>query len=113
MADKRYFLLHKNRRRLPFPSLGTVTNAYLFFIPESVTHRDRKIKNFPILVYRDGEQETDHAVPIKIIEAIVGGMVIEFGTKIKMLTRFFDHSIINGKKKRLIFQSAGNSPDCF
>ncbi len=43
----------------------------------------------------------------------MGGMIVQFGTKLKMLTGFFDHSIINGKKKRLFFQRARNSPDCF
>ena len=43
----------------------------------------------------------------------MGGMVIEFGTKFKMLTGFFDHGIINRKKNWLICQSARNRLDSF
>ena len=43
----------------------------------------------------------------------MGGMVIEFGTKFKMVTGFFDHGIINRKKNRLFCQSAGNSLNSF
>ena len=43
----------------------------------------------------------------------MGGMVIEFGTKFKMLTGFFDHGVIDRKKNRLMCQSVGNSPDSF
>ena len=50
---------------------------------------------------------------IKIIGAIMGGMVIKFGTKLKTLTGFFDHGVIDRKKNRLMCQSVGNSPDSF
>ena len=50
---------------------------------------------------------------IEVVGAIVGSMVIEFGTKLKMSTGFFDHGIINGKKKRLLLQRRGNGADCF
>ena len=50
---------------------------------------------------------------IEVVGAIMGGMVIEFGTKFKMLTGFFDHGIINRKKNWLLSQSARNSPDSF
>jgi len=43
----------------------------------------------------------------------MGGMVIEFGTKLKMLTVFFDHGIINRKKNWLMCQSVGNRLDSF
>ena len=50
---------------------------------------------------------------IEVVRTIMGGMVIEFGTKLKMLTGFFDHGVINRKKNRLMYQSVGNSPDSF
>ncbi len=50
---------------------------------------------------------------IKIIGAIMGGMVIKFGTKFKMLTGFFDQGIINRKKNWLMCQSARNSLNSF
>lgn len=37
----------------------------------------------------------------------MGGMVIQFGTKFKFSV-FFNHGVVNGKKKRLVFQKAGN-----
>ena len=43
----------------------------------------------------------------------MGGMVIEFGTKFKMITGFFDHGIINRKKNWLMCQSVGNRLDSF
>ena len=48
---------------------------------------------------------------IQVVRAIVGGMVIQFGTKFKMSAGFFDHGIINRKKNRLFLQRAGNSPN--
>lgn len=62
---------------------GGQSELTLFFIPESIAHRDRKIEDFPILVYRKGEQETDHTVSTE--------------------------GIINRKKNRLFCQSAWNS----
>ena len=50
---------------------------------------------------------------VEVIGAIMGGMIVQFRTKFKVLTGFFDHGIINGKKKGLFFQRAGNSPDSF
>ena len=50
---------------------------------------------------------------IEVIGAIMGGMIVQFRTKFKMLTGFFDHGIINGKKKELFLQRAGNCPNCF
>ena len=50
---------------------------------------------------------------IKVIGAIMGGMIVQFRTKFKMLPGIFNHGIINGKKKGLFFQRTGNCPDCF
>lgn len=36
---------------------------------------------------------------IKVIGTIMGSMAIKFGTKFKMTSRFFNHGIINRKKK--------------
>ncbi len=50
---------------------------------------------------------------IEVVGAVMGGMVIEFGTEFKMLTGFFDHGIINRKKNWLMCQSARNSLNSF
>lgn len=42
---------------------------------------------------------------IEIIGAIMGGMIVQFGTKLKMLTGFFDHGIIN-RDDNFIFQKS-------
>ena len=85
----------------------------LFLIPKPITNRDGKIEDFPIPVYREREQETDHTMPIEIIGTIVSSMVIEFGTQLKVFAEFFYHGIVNGEKKRLIIQRGRNYPDCF
>ena len=85
--------------------IGSQSELACFLIPEPVPHRDRKIENFPILVDWEGEQETDHTVSVEVVGAIMGGMVIKFGTKLKMLTGFFDHGIIN-RDDNFIFQKS-------
>lgn len=92
---------------------GSQSNLAFFLIPETVSHRNRKIKDFSILVYRKKEKETDHAVSIEVIGVIMGGIIVQFETKFKMLTGFFDHHIIDEKKKRLFFQRGRNGLDCF
>ncbi len=98
---------------MPIRQFGSQSKLALFLIPEPVPYRNRRIKDFPILVYRKREKEADHIVAVQVIGAIMGGMVMQFGTKFKMDTGFLDHGIINGKKKRLVLQRAGNSLDRF
>lgn len=78
---------------------GSQNKLAFFLIPESVSHRNKRIKNFPIPVCRKREKETGHEVSIEAIGAIIGGIIVQFRTKFKMPTGFFNHGIVNGKKK--------------
>jgi len=62
---------------------GSQSKLGFFLIPQAVPQRNGKIKDLTVPKYGEGEKGADHAVSVEVIGAIVGSMVIEFGTKFK------------------------------
>lgn len=42
----------------------------------------------------------------------MGGMIVQFRAKLKMISEIFDHDIINEKKDGLVFQMSRNCSYC-
>lgn len=89
---------------LPVPPVRQPKQIYSFPYPRVGKPLGQKYKGFFHSGIPEKEQEVDHIVSIEVIETIMSGIIVQFRTKIKMVARFLDHGVINGKKYGLIFQ---------